>query len=71
MVTVITQHHKVVGEVHVLPANRLTDFMNQTDQNFIAVTNAEVYDLLTKETIGKLDFLSINKNYIAMIFPLV
>ena len=69
-VTIFTHHHKVVGDVHILPANRLTDFMNEIDQRFLAVTKAEVCDLAGKEEVIKLDFLTINKNHITMVFPL-
>jgi hypothetical protein len=69
LVTIFTQTHKVVGEVHLLPASRLTDFLNETDQNFIPVTNASIYKLSGEEIVRKLDFLSINKNHITMLFP--
>jgi len=69
-VTIFTQNHKVVGEVHLSPASRLTDFMNETGQMFLAVTHVDIFDLSGKEIFSSVDFLSINKNHIVLLFPI-
>jgi hypothetical protein len=69
-ITIFTENHKMVGEIHLLPAHRLTDFMNKPDQMFLAVTNVDICDLSGKEIVSNVDFLSINKNHITMLYPL-
>jgi len=69
-VTIYTSNHKITGEIHLLPAIRLTDMLNDASQSFIAVTNASIYNLSGEEIVAKLDFLSINKNNINELYPL-
>ena len=69
-VTIYTTSYKIVGEVHCLPVLRLTDMMNDTSQNFLPVTNVNIFDQSGEEIVTKLDFLTINKNHITMLCPL-
>jgi len=69
-VVILTRDHIIQGEVHVLPGTRLTDFVNsKPDNDFIAVTNAEVFPISQSKDILKTKFLAINKSYITMIYP--
>ena len=70
LVTIFTQNDKIVGEVYHLPKDRLSDCMNQEDQKFLPVTNAEVFDHKRNDFKYKVDFLLINKNHVDMIYPL-
>ena len=71
LVAIYTQNFKIAGELHIQPASRLTDFINgETDQSFVAVTNAEVSNVSDGQPVGKVDFLAINRSHITMVFPL-
>ena len=71
LVTIYTQHFRVVGELHIQPESRLTDFINsETDQSFVAVTNAEIFNILDGQPVCTMDFLAINRNHITIVFPL-
>jgi hypothetical protein len=64
----VTTTHLIRGVVHVRPDWRLKDEMN-TDERFIAVTGAEVYDLSGQTRLYKTDVLLVNKNVLAWIMP--
>jgi hypothetical protein len=70
LVTIYTQRDKIVGEVYHLPNDRLSDCMNQENQKFLPVTNAEVFELKDNNFEYKVDFLLINKNHVNMIYPI-
>jgi hypothetical protein len=71
LVTIFTQHFKIVGEVHIQPGIRLTDFINgEPDQSFVAVTNAEIFNISGGQPVYTMDFLVINRNHITIAFPL-
>ena len=69
-VTIHTQREKIIGEIHHLPSDRLSDCMNQEDQKFLPVTNAEVFDLRENDFEYKTEFLLVNKNHVNMIYPI-
>jgi hypothetical protein len=70
LATIFTQRDKIVGEIHHLPNDRLSDCMNDENQKFLPVTHAEVFELKENNFEYKVEFLLINKNHINMIFPL-
>jgi hypothetical protein len=68
-VVVCTSLYRVEGEMYLLPGSRLTDIVNvKTGKDFIPITNAKVMDLNGK-AIYTVDFVSINRDSIIMIFP--
>jgi hypothetical protein len=69
-VAFITERVRVEGEIHVRPGERLTDFMNAADNQFIAVTHAKVYNLSEGEKAYSVDFLNMNKSRIIVGFPM-
>ena len=69
-VVFITERIRVEGEVHVTPGERLTDFMNAGDNQFIAVTRAKVYNLSEGGKAYSVDFLNLNKSSIIVDFPM-
>jgi hypothetical protein len=71
MVVILTADYKIEGEVHIQPASRLTDYVNsKSDENFIAITNAEVIPLCQESGTIKVEYLALNKKDIIMIYPL-
>jgi len=70
-VAILTKDYRIEGEIHLLPDSRLTDFVNsKTDEDFIAMTNAEIIPLGKDMTVSKVAYLAINKSSITMVYPL-
>ena len=67
-VTARVQDSIVQGTVHLAPDNRLKDEMNGSE-SFLAVTNAQVWELDGKQPLYSTAVLMINKDKIAWIFP--
>ncbi len=63
-----TANHIIRGVVYVRPDWRLKDEMNN-DERFIAITNAEVYDLSGQTRLYKNALLVMNKAQLAWIMP--
>jgi hypothetical protein len=62
-----TSGEKIEGKISKLPSNRLLDMLNQGEENFIPVTDATVYCLLTGNVLFKSEFLAVNKQKIVLI----
>ena len=58
----------VHGTVHLAPDNRLKDELN-AEETFLAVTNAQVWEVNGAQALYKSQVLMINKDQIAWIFP--
>ena len=70
-VVILTQILKIVGDVHIYENSRLSDMLNvdTNKKDFIPVTNAHVYSIHEQDKLlYKKDFLSVNRNYIVMIY---
>jgi hypothetical protein len=69
-VVIYTHNHRIEGTIYLPRSARLTDFMNATTGLvFLPVTDAKIYALSEEKPLYSVDFLSINKNHINMIFP--
>lgn len=62
-----TSGEKIEGKISKLPANRLLDMLNQGDENFIPITDATVYCLVTGNVLFTSEFLAVNKQNIILI----
>lgn len=60
--------HTIRGEVYVRPGLRFKDELNGTAEQFIAVTDAEVYDG-AGALIARSPFLTVNKDHIIWVQP--
>jgi hypothetical protein len=65
--TIQTLKHRVHGNVHIRPDNRLKDELNQSPR-FLAVTEAEVYSD-NDEVIYRTHFMTINLEHIVWLLP--
>ena len=63
-----TSGEKIEGKISILPHDRLLDMLNQREENFIPVTDATVYCLVTGDVLFKSEFLAVNKLNIILIF---
>jgi hypothetical protein len=66
-VIVQTLTHRVKGNIHIRPGERLKDEINQGEP-FFAVTEATIYDHGGK-VIYRSDFLALNREHIIWIIP--
>jgi hypothetical protein len=70
-VVILTRDYRIEGEIHILPGSRLTDFVNsKTQEDFVAMTNAEIISLSQNVSVSKVEYLALNKSYIKIIYPL-
>jgi hypothetical protein len=66
---VVAAGWRIEGDVHVLSGSRLTDSLNSKAKDFIAVTDAEVYDVTSGEVAFRPPYVAVNRESIALIFP--
>jgi len=70
-VMVCTSLYRVEGDMYLLPGSRLTDIVNvKTGKDFIPITNAKIYSSDKDKVLYEVEFVSINRESILMIFPL-
>lgn len=67
-VAIMTIHAHVRGVLYVLPTQRMKDLLNNSGEQFLAVTDAVVTENngLTSET----PFIALNKGHIVSVVPL-
>jgi len=66
-VTIQTTTHRIHGELYVRPGERLKDELN-TSEEFLAVTNASIFDAVNHE-IYHCGFLTLNLKQIIWLIP--
>ena len=68
-VTILTSSFRIKGYIELLPGARITDFMREA-REFIAVTDAEVWDLaLGGRQLVAAAFLDVSRQHIQVITP--
>ena len=68
-VTILTSTYRIKGFIELLPGARITDFMTEA-REFIAVTNAEVWDLqVGGRQILTAPFINVSREHIEIILP--
>ena len=60
---------KVEGIIHLLPQERVTDFLDSAETEFLPVTCATVYNIDSGESLHSSKFMSLNKREIHLICP--
>ena len=66
-VMIQTLTHRVKGNIHIHPGERLKDEINQTEP-FFALTEATIYDHGGK-VLYRCDFLALNREHVIWILP--
>ncbi len=70
-VVIITEHHKLVGDIHIVPGGRITDFLSsKAGGNFIPITNVKVYSIGDEKLLMETNFITVNSNFIVLLYPL-
>ena len=68
-IVIFTKMYKITGLLHVLPQERLTDFMSASSDMFLPITKAVVRNIENNKILAKTDFLNLNKNQVTIIYP--
>ena len=68
IVVILTKDYKITGNIGMLPGVRLTDFMNET-KDFLAVTEAEVFDRASGAKVLAGGFLNVQRCHIEVVMP--
>ncbi|HWR67229.1 MAG TPA: hypothetical protein VN364_14010 [Bellilinea sp.] len=63
-----TAFHRIHGYIHVRIGERLKDELD-TAVNFLAVTDAVVFDLTGNTQLFKTNFMAVNRNQIVWVIP--
>ncbi|MDO9174824.1 MAG: hypothetical protein Q7V62_08460 [Actinomycetota bacterium] len=66
-VVVYVDDWRVEGDLHVLSDSRLTDALNARMKDFLAITDATIYDARSGEKLVDTKFLDINRTSISII----
>ena len=68
-VTILTSTYRVRGYIDLLPGSRVTDFMSEA-RDFIAVTNAEVWELqVGGRQVAAAPFINVSREHVEIIYP--
>ncbi len=65
---IFTQQFKISGTIHLLPEERMTDYLGDKENLFVPITGATV-QTLTGETVTDTSFLCLNKNEVTLLIP--
>jgi hypothetical protein len=63
----LTGTYRIKGEIDLVPGARVTDYMVEA-KDFIAVTDAEVWDIEGRRMAGA-PFLNVGRDHIQVIMP--
>ena len=66
-VVAIVDGWRVEGQMHVLSDSRLTDSLNSRSKDFLALTDARVFDVKTGELRMETPYLALNRASICMV----
>lgn len=66
-VTILTGTYRVKGYIDLLPGARVTDYLEES-KDFIAVTDAEVWDLGSRHVLNA-PFVNVSRDHIQIVTP--
>jgi hypothetical protein len=66
-VIIQTVHHRVTGNIHIRPEDRIKDELDR-NEDFLAVTDAVILDSEGKQ-IASSKFISVNRHQIVWVLP--
>lgn len=58
---------RVEGQMHVLSGSRLTDSLNSRAKDFLALTDAKVFDVVGGKLLMETPYLALNRESISMV----
>ena len=69
-VEILTQQLRIRGVLHIHKGSRLSDFIN-AHKDFLPVTQAQVISLTDGRPLYRVPFLSLNRQYVVAVLPLL
>lgn len=69
-VLIATDKYRIEGDMHILSGSRLTDALNSKAKDFLAITDAKVFDLDGDAPLYEPEYIAVNRESISAIFPL-
>lgn len=69
-VTIATTMYRIEGEMHVLSGSRLTDALNSKSKDFLAITDAKVYDITGNQLLFEPSYMAVGRESITIVFPM-
>lgn len=67
-VVAVVDAWRIEGDMHILNGSRLTDAINSKSKDFIAVTDASIFDANNSALLFETPYLALNRDAISMIF---
>ena len=58
---------RVEGQMHVLSGSRLTDSLNSRAMDFLALTDAKVFEVVSEKLLFETPYLALNRESISMV----
>lgn len=68
-VVVVVDTWRIEGYMHILSESRLTDALNSKSKDFLAITDAKVFDVMSNTLLFQAEWLDVNRMSISVIFP--
>jgi hypothetical protein len=59
---------RIEGDLHVLAESRLTDALNSRSKDFLAITDATIFDARTGAKTAHTKFLDVNRTSISVVY---
>ena len=66
--TIQTVTQRIVGDIHIREWQRVKDYLDHSDEEFLAVTNATVYNF-KGEVLHQFPFMAINRAHVVWLNP--
>ena len=63
------ERFRLEGKVHIHPRTRFSDFLNVQHQEFVLMTDVQVFREDTGERVEELPFVGVGRGAIHMIYP--
>jgi len=67
-VVAVVDGWRIEGDLHILSGSRLTDSINSKAKDFLAVTEARIFDAKNSALLFETPYLALNRDSISMIF---
>jgi hypothetical protein len=67
-VVAVVDGWRIEGDLHILSGSRLTDAINSKAKDFLAVTDATIFDAKNSSLLFETPYLALNRDAISMIF---
>lgn len=67
-VVAVVDSWRIEGDLHILSGSRLTDSINTKTKDFLAVTDASIFEAKSGSLLFETAYLALNRDAIVMIF---